>query len=81
MFIEFESTFDADWLGVWHSLLKQAPDLEIHRQKIPSGPCTSLGMILKDCLFVFHFRKRMVNGITVTLSAGFTWSLAVDLEV
>lgn len=51
VFIEFESTFDADWLGVWHSLLKQAPDLEIHRQKIPSGPCTSLGMILEERLF------------------------------
>lgn len=42
VFVQFESARDADRLGVWFSLLKQDPGHEIHRQKIPSGVCTSL---------------------------------------
>ncbi|XP_042368100.1 zinc finger protein 638-like [Plectropomus leopardus] len=34
-FIEFESVCDADRIGVWYSLLKQAPDHEVHRLKTP----------------------------------------------
>ncbi|KAK9524972.1 hypothetical protein VZT92_017328 [Zoarces viviparus] len=36
VFVEFRSIRDADRLGVWYSLLKQAPDHKVHRLKIPS---------------------------------------------
>ncbi|XP_039678968.1 uncharacterized protein LOC120573346 isoform X1 [Perca fluviatilis] len=42
VFIEFESTHDADRLGVWLSLLKQPPGYEVHRLKMPYTSCTSL---------------------------------------
>uniref|UniRef100_A0A8C9WYX2 Matrin-type domain-containing protein n=1 Tax=Sander lucioperca TaxID=283035 RepID=A0A8C9WYX2_SANLU len=42
VFIEFESTHDADRLGVWLSLLKQPPGYEVHRLKIPYTSGTSL---------------------------------------
>ncbi|XP_041820824.1 zinc finger protein 638-like isoform X2 [Chelmon rostratus] len=42
VFVEFESVRDADRLGVWYSLLKQAPGCEVHRLNIPYSTCTSL---------------------------------------
>ncbi|XP_034020738.1 serine/arginine repetitive matrix protein 2-like isoform X2 [Thalassophryne amazonica] len=35
VFIEFNSSLDADRLGVWYSLLNKAPGYEIHRLAIP----------------------------------------------
>ncbi|XP_041635512.1 uncharacterized protein LOC121504624 isoform X2 [Cheilinus undulatus] len=37
VFIEFKTCRDADWLGVWYSLLKQPPSYRIQRLKIPTG--------------------------------------------
>ncbi|XP_035849575.1 zinc finger protein 638 [Sander lucioperca] len=42
VFIEFESTRDADQLGVWLSHLKQPPGYEVHRLAVPYTSCTSL---------------------------------------
>ncbi|XP_044040996.1 uncharacterized protein LOC122870699 [Siniperca chuatsi] len=42
VFIEFVFVRDADRLGVWYSLLKQAPGHEVHRISIPHRRCTSL---------------------------------------
>ncbi|KAG7215146.1 hypothetical protein INR49_022738 [Caranx melampygus] len=41
VFIEFESNRDADRLGVWYSLLKQAPAHRVYRLKIPNIGCTA----------------------------------------
>ncbi|XP_030018698.1 uncharacterized protein LOC115438944 [Sphaeramia orbicularis] len=37
VFVEFESSRDADRLGVWHSFLNQTPPYEIHRLMQPHG--------------------------------------------
>ncbi|XP_071315887.1 microtubule-associated protein futsch-like [Trachinotus anak] len=42
VFIEFESNRDADRLGVWYSLLKQAPAHRVYRLKTPRSGCTAL---------------------------------------
>ncbi|XP_026018602.1 zinc finger protein 638-like [Astatotilapia calliptera] len=42
VFIEFESLRDADRLGVWYSLLKQATGHKLSRLEIPHSGCTSL---------------------------------------
>ncbi|XP_070849859.1 uncharacterized protein [Chaetodon trifascialis] len=42
VFIEFAFVRDADRLGVWYSLLKQAPGHEVSRLKIVQRSCTSL---------------------------------------
>ncbi|XP_030609082.1 uncharacterized protein LOC115796791 isoform X2 [Archocentrus centrarchus] len=41
VFIEFESIYDADRLGVWYSLLKQGFGHKVCRIKIPQNECTS----------------------------------------
>ncbi|KAM9335507.1 uncharacterized protein ABDE67_020492 [Symphorus nematophorus] len=41
IFIEFESDPDADRLGVWFSLLKEAPGYKVHRLKRPYSLCDS----------------------------------------
>ncbi|XP_074518571.1 uncharacterized protein LOC141784590 isoform X2 [Halichoeres trimaculatus] len=41
VFIEFKTSQDADWLGVWYSLLKNPPDHRIQRLKIPNSYCAS----------------------------------------
>ncbi|CAJ1085777.1 uncharacterized protein LOC117807219 [Xyrichtys novacula] len=42
VFIEFQTPCDADWLGVWYSLLKNPPNHRIQRLKIPhSGHSSS----------------------------------------
>ncbi|XP_029696033.1 uncharacterized protein isoform X5 [Takifugu rubripes] len=41
LFIEFESVYDADRLGVWYSLLKKPPGHILHREKTPISSCTS----------------------------------------
>lgn len=48
--IEFESVCDADRLGVWYSLLKQATGHKLSRVEIPHSGFTSL-------------RKCVLNGI------------------
>uniref|UniRef100_A0A7N6A482 Matrin-type domain-containing protein n=2 Tax=Anabas testudineus TaxID=64144 RepID=A0A7N6A482_ANATE len=42
VFIEFESTLDADRLGVWYSLLKQAPGHHVCRLAVPHSRSRSL---------------------------------------
>ncbi|XP_056224748.1 uncharacterized protein LOC130164210 isoform X2 [Seriola aureovittata] len=42
VFIEFESNRDADRLGVWYSLLKQAPAHTVYRLKTPHCDSTAL---------------------------------------
>ncbi|XP_037614015.1 uncharacterized protein LOC119481301 [Sebastes umbrosus] len=42
VFIEFESVCDADRLGVWYSLLKQAPGHQVYRLDTPTTCGTSL---------------------------------------
>uniref|UniRef100_A0A665TPZ5 Matrin-type domain-containing protein n=1 Tax=Echeneis naucrates TaxID=173247 RepID=A0A665TPZ5_ECHNA len=42
VFVEFESNRDADRLGVWYSLLKQAPAHKVCRLKVPHSGCKAL---------------------------------------
>ncbi|XP_034532275.1 uncharacterized protein LOC117807219 [Notolabrus celidotus] len=41
VFIEFQTPRDADWLGVWYSLMKKPPDHRIQRLKIPHSSSSS----------------------------------------
>uniref|UniRef100_A0A8D3BZI3 Matrin-type domain-containing protein n=1 Tax=Scophthalmus maximus TaxID=52904 RepID=A0A8D3BZI3_SCOMX len=42
VFVQFESSRDADRLGVWYSLLKRAPAHKVRRLKTPHTGCTAL---------------------------------------
>ncbi|KAL7375651.1 hypothetical protein ABVT39_021426 [Epinephelus coioides] len=65
VFIEFESIGDADRLGVWYSLLKQAPGHKVYRQKIPNRPCTTLPPKLPEN--ALPDSKDVVAGATIPL--------------
>ncbi|KAG7496101.1 zinc finger protein 638-like [Solea senegalensis] len=41
VFVEFETSSDADRLGVWYSLLKDAPGYRIYRLEIPKSTTTA----------------------------------------
>nr|XP_033465236.1 uncharacterized protein LOC117245811 isoform X2 [Epinephelus lanceolatus] len=65
VFIEFESIGDADRLGVWYSLLKQAPGHKVYRLKIPNRPCTTLPPKLPEN--ALPDSKDVVAGATIPL--------------
>ncbi|XP_070711288.1 uncharacterized protein [Pempheris klunzingeri] len=47
VFIEFESTCDAERLGIWYSLLKQPPRYEIYRMQVPEN-CKSQPLLFAE---------------------------------
>ncbi|XP_049423815.1 uncharacterized protein LOC125883530 isoform X5 [Epinephelus fuscoguttatus] len=65
VFVEFESIGDADRLGVWYSLLKQAPGHKVYRLKIPNRPCTTLPPKLPEN--ALPDSKDVVAGATIPL--------------
>lgn len=56
--IEFESVCDADRLGVWYSLLKQATGHKLSRVEIPHSGFTSL----RKCVLNGVLNKCDLNG-------------------
>ncbi|XP_077399695.1 uncharacterized protein LOC144034647 isoform X2 [Vanacampus margaritifer] len=42
IFVEFESPFDADRMGVWYFLHNQCPNYQLHRLGVPQLECPSL---------------------------------------
>ncbi|AWO97353.1 putative zinc finger protein 638-like [Scophthalmus maximus] len=49
VFVQFESSRDADRLGVWYSLLKRAPAHKVRRLKTPHTGCTALVVPITKC--------------------------------
>ncbi|XP_060887811.1 uncharacterized protein LOC132958789 [Labrus mixtus] len=63
VFVVFQTACNADWLGVWYSLLRQSPGYRIQRLKIPlSTSSPPSPMVPKDCLLD---SKDLIDGITV----------------
>ncbi|XP_060888038.1 uncharacterized protein LOC132958976 isoform X2 [Labrus mixtus] len=63
VFIEFDSYRDADRLGVWYSVLKQAPGHVVGRLKVPTSGCTSLAPRLPENAFPVH--QDVMEGVTI----------------
>ncbi|XP_065806439.1 uncharacterized protein [Labrus bergylta] len=63
VFIEFDSYRDADRLGVWYSVLKQAPGHVVQRLKVPTSGCTSLAPRLPENAFPVH--QDIMEGVTI----------------
>ncbi|KAM6960342.1 uncharacterized protein LKV04_021903 [Tautogolabrus adspersus] len=63
VFVVFQTASDADWLGVWYSLLRRAPGYRIQRLKIPlSTSAPPSPIVPKDCLLD---SKDLIDGITM----------------